>query len=122
MKKTELFTVLGKTTRLTSYNEVTEIKAYLESKDWFHDGTVESISHDKECTQIGFKHYNDPEYTIQRLIFTGNVELTMNLDLLVRHIYEITFEENQKTTVCFEGTAIEIQSDQVMLQIQELVS
>lgn len=122
MVKTELFTVGGKTTRLTSYDEVSEIKAYLEYKDWFHDGTVESISHDKECTKIVFKHYNDPEHTIQRLIFTGNVDLTMNLDILVRHIYEITVEVNQRTTVCFEGIAIEIQADQVILQIQKLVS
>ena len=66
MKKTELFTVRGKTTRFTTYDDISEIVAYLEAKDDFHDGTVETICHDEESTTIGFKHYADPEYTIWR--------------------------------------------------------
>ena len=122
MKKTEFFTVRDKTTRITTYNDMAEIVAYLESKGNFHDGTVETIGHDEESTSIGFKHYNDPEYTIHRLIFTGNVELRLNVDLLVRYIYEIQFGTEDGVDVFFDGTGIEVKADHVVLRIQELMT
>lgn len=121
MKKTELFTVGDKTTRLTTYDDISEIVAYLESKGNFHDGTVEIIGQDKGSTTIGFKHYSDPEYTIHRLIFTGNVELRLNVDLLIRCIYEIQCDFGERATVFFEGIGIKVKSDHVILQVQELI-
>lgn len=122
MKKTELFTARGKTTRFTTYDEISEIVAYLEAKGDFHDGTVETIGHDEESTTIGFKHYGDPEYTIHRLIFTGNVELRLNVDLLVRCIYEIQCGMEERVNVFFDGAGIEITADHVTLQVQELIA
>lgn len=122
MANTELYTVRGKTTRFTKYDSLSEIEAIMEEKGYFHDGTVECISHDAECTSVAFKHYNDPEHTIQRLIFTGNVVLNLNLDLVIRSIYEIKFEGTERVTVFFDGIGIEVQADHVVLQIQELIS
>lgn len=122
MKKTEFFTVRDKTTRITTYDDMAEIVAYLESKGDFHDGTIEVIGHDEESTTIGFKHYNDPEYTIHRLIFTGNVELRLDVDLLVRCIYEIQCRAEERVNVFFDGTGIEVTADHVVLQIQELMA
>ena len=114
--------VRDKTTRFTTYDDIAEIVAYLESKGNFHDGTVEAIGHDEESTTIGFKHYSDPEYTIHRLIFTGNVELRLNVDLLVRCIYEIQCDSKEKIDVFFDGTGIEVKADHVVLRIQELMT
>ena len=121
MVHTELYTVRGKTTRFTKYDSLSEIQAFMEEKGYFHDGTVECISHDAECTTVAFKHYSDPEHTIQRLILTGNVVLKLSLDLAIRSIYEIVFEGTERVTVFFDGTGIEVQADQVVLQIQELI-
>ena len=109
-------------TQFTTYDDMEEIVAYLESKGNFHDGTVEAIGHDEESTTIGFKHYSDPEYTIHRLIFTGNVELRLNVDLLVRSIYEIQCETGERVNVFFDGVGIEITANHVILRVQELIT
>ena len=122
MKRIEHYTVRGKTTKFTEYDDVSEIIAVLEEKGLFHDGTVECISHDSDCTVIGFKHCGDPEHKIQRLIFTGNVELTLNLDLLVRHIYEISVSVDDRIDIFFDGTGIIVKADNIKLQIQERIN
>ncbi len=121
MANIELCTVRGKTTRFTNYDTLPEIKAFLEEKGYFHDGTVEYLGHDVDCTVVGFKHYNDPEHTIQRLIFSGNVVLKLSLDLVIRNIYDIEFEVADRIMVFFDGTGIEVRADKVVLQVQELI-
>lgn len=122
MAKIEEYTVRGKTTRFTEYDTIDEIIAIIEQNDQFHDGTIEHIGHDSQCTSIGFKHYKDPEHTIRRLIFTGNVELMLNLDLLVRYIYEISYSIDNRLEFIFYGTGIIVEADNVKLQIQELLN
>lgn len=122
MAKIEEYTVRGKTTRFTEYDSVDEIATIIETNGQFHDGTVEYIGHDTDCTAISFKHYQDPEFKVHRLIFTGNVELTLNLDLLIRCIYEIVLTVDDRVDVSFEGTGIIVKADKVKYQIQELVS
>ena len=122
MAKIEDYTIHGKTTRITEYDILTDIMAIIEEKDYFHDGSIECIAHNKECTIIGFRHYNDAEYKVQRLIFTGNVDLLLSLDLLVRYIYEIKFNISNQIEVEFEGTGIIVKADNVKFEIQELLS
>ncbi len=121
MAKIEEYTVRGKTTRITEYDILTDIMAAIEENDYFHDGSIECITHEKECTIIGFKHYDDGEYKIRRLLFTGNVDLSLNLDLLVRYIYEIKFDLRTQIEVEFGGTGIIVKADAVKFQIQELL-
>lgn len=121
MPKIEDCTIQGKTTRFTEYNDIKEIIAIIGENDQFHDGTIEHISHDPDATIVSFKHHEDPEHKIRRLIFTGNVELTMNLDLLVRYIYVISCEIDDKIGIYFDGTGIIVKADSVKYEIQELL-
>lgn len=121
MKKVNTDTVQGKTTQFTEYDEIPEIIAFLEENDWFHDGTIEWIGHDADCTVIGFRGYQDAEHKITRLIFNENAELTLNLDLLVRCIYEIVLTAENRIEVYFGGTGITVKADSIKLQIRELL-
>jgi len=107
--------------RMTEYDTSAEIIAIIEENDQFHDSSIEFICHDSECTTIGFKHYEDSEHTIRRFIFTGNVELTLNLDLLVRYIYEIQYRVDDRIELLFDGTGIIVKADKVKLQFQEIL-
>ena len=122
MPKIEDCTIRGKATRFTEYDDINEIIAIIEESNQFHDGTIEHISHDPDTTIVSFKHYEDTEHKIRRLIFTGNVELTMNLDLLVRYIYEISCEIDDKINIYFDGTGIIVRADSVKYEIQELLN
>ncbi len=121
MAKIEEYTVGDKTTRITEYDTIYDIMTIIDENDCFHDGSIEFITHNKKCTIVGFKHYNDAEYKIQRLIFTGNVDFSLSLDLLVRYIYEIKFDISSQIEVEFEDTGIIVKADKIKLEVQELI-
>ncbi len=121
MVKIEDITTHGKTTRITEYDTLTDIMAIINANDQFHDGSIEYIEHNAEYTTVGFKHYNDGEHKIQRIVFTGNVDLVLDLDLLVRYILEIRFDISNQTEVIFDGTGINVKADDIKLIVQELI-
>ena len=122
MPKVMYYSGNGKTTQITEYEDVAEIIRYVEANGQFHDGTVEFVSHNSEGTVIGFKKYDDPEYKFHRIAFEGNVDLTMELDLLVRYIFEIAITTDGRVRVSFDGTGIAVIADHIKLEIQELIS
>lgn len=122
MAKIEDYTIHDKTTRITEYDTITDIMAIIEEKDYFHDGSIEYIEHNAEYTTVGFKHYNDGEHKIQRIVFTGNVDLVLDLDLQQRYIYEIRFDISNQIEVIFDGTGINVKADNIKLVIQELLN
>lgn len=117
MAKITEHSVRGKNARITEYNDFAEILAIIEQNDRFHDGTVEFIAHNSIETVIGFKHYKD--HKIYRLVLTGNIEFSLELDLLQRYIYEIRYAIDKRIEVFFDGTGILTKADHVKLQIQE---
>lgn len=122
MSKIEEYTIRGKITRVTAYESIDEIIAVIQAHEQFHDGFIEYIGHDPNGTTIVFKHYADPEYKIYRLVFTGNAELFLDLDLQVRYIYEVSIKADDRTEVFFDGTGIIVKADNVKLEVQELLN
>lgn len=121
MAKIEDITTHGKTTRITEYDTLTDIIAIINENDQFHDGSIEYIEHNAEYTTIGFKHCNDGEHKIQRIVFIGNVDLLLDLDLLVRYIFEIRLDISNQIEVIFDGTGINVKADNIKLVVQELI-
>lgn len=122
MIKTEQFTVRGKTTQFTTIDDYQSIVAAIEARDAFHDGTIEHISHDSDCTSIAFHHYEDPEHKIYTLVFEGSVELQMNYDAQLRVIYEISLTNGDGVEVVFDGTGIIVKAEIVRLTMKELIN
>ena len=119
MSKTEYKTVCGNRFRFTEYDDITEIATFIAAHDLFHDASIEHIEHTAEHTTISVRHYADNEDTVHRLRFTGNVALIMDLDLLLRFIYEIELSVKDRIQASFEGTGIIVKSDKLTLITQE---
>ena len=122
MTKTEQITVRGKTTQFTTIDDYQNIVDAIEARDAFHDGTIEHISHDSDCTSIAFHHYEDPEHKIYTLVFEGSVELQMNYDAQLRVIYEISLTNGDGVEVVFDGTGIIVKAEIVRLTMKELIN
>lgn len=121
MTETKQITVGGKTTQFTTIDDFQGVMDAIEARGAFHDGTIEHIGHDADCTSITFHHYEDPEHKMYTLIFEGSVDLRMNYDARLLVIYEIAITAEDRIEAVFEETGIIIKADKVKLSIKELI-
>ncbi len=107
-------------TRITKITEIEEILEEVNAKDQLHDWSLEYISCDGKSAQVTVKSYEDE--TLFHFHISGLQQYNIDLDVVVRWLYEVNFKVSNVISIIFDGVGIEITAKEVVLEIQEKIS
>ena len=106
-------------TQITKITDITEIIGEVNAKDRLHDWSLEYISCDGKSAQVTVKSYEDE--TLFHFHINGLQQFNINLDVVVRWLYEVDFKVSNVISIIFDGVGIEITAEEVILEIQEKI-
>lgn len=107
-------------TRITKIVEIEEIINEVTARDQLHDWSLEYVSCNGNDAQITAKSYEDE--TLFRFYIIGLQQYNIDLDVVVRSLYEVNFKVSNVISIIFDGVGIEITAKEVILEIQEKIS
>lgn len=107
-------------TRITKITEINEIKEEVDANDQLHDWSLEYISCNGKDAHITAKSYEN------EILFCFHIKelqnYNINLDVVVRWLYEVNIEASNDISIIFDGVGIEMSAKEVILEIQEKIS
>lgn len=107
-------------TRITTITGIEEIIDEVNAKDQLHDWSLEYISCNGKEAQITAKSYEDE--TLFHFHIKELQNYSIDLDVLVRWLYEVNIKVLNSIFIIFDGVGIEMSAKEVILEIQEKIS
>ena len=107
-------------TRITTITGIEEIIDEVNARDQLHDWSLEYISCNGKDAQITAKSYEDE--TLFHFHIKGLQKYNIDLDVVVRWLYEVNIEVSNDISIIFDGVGIEMTAKEVILEIQEKIS
>ena len=107
-------------TRITTIIGNEEIIDEVNAREQLHDWSLEYISCNGKDAQITAKSYEDE--TLFHFYIKEVQKYNIDLDLVVRWLYEVNIEVSNDISIIFDGVGIEMSAKEVILEIQEKIS
>ncbi len=107
-------------TRITKITGINEIIEEVDANDQLHDWSLEYISCNGKDAQITAKSYEDE--TLFHFHIKELQKYNIDLDVVVRWLYEVNIEVSNDISIIFDGVGIEMSAKEVILEIQEKIS
>ena len=107
-------------TQLTKITGINEVIEEVNANEQLHDWSLEYIACDGKDAQITVKSYEDE--TLFHFHMKGLKQYKIELDVLVRWLYEVNIKVSSETTIIFDGVGVEITAKEVTLEIQKKIS
>jgi len=107
-------------TRITTITGIEEIIDEVNARDQLHDWSLEYISCNGKDAQITAKSYEDE--TLFHFHIKEVQKYNIDLDVVVRWLYEVNIEVSNDISIIFDGVGIEMTAKEVILEIQEKIS
>lgn len=107
-------------TRITKITGINEIIEEVDANDQLHDWSLEYISCNGKDAQITAKSYENETLFHFRIKELQNYSI--DLDVVVRWLYEVNIAVSNNISIIFDGVGIEMSAKEVILEIQEKIS
>ena len=107
-------------TRITKITEINEIIEEVDANDQLHDWSLEYISCNGKDAQITAKSYENE--TLFHFHIRELQNYSIDLDVVVRWLYEVNIAVSNDISIIFDGVGIEMSTKEVILEIQEKIS
>ena len=106
-------------TRITKITGIDEIIEEVGANDQLHDWSLEHISCNGKDAQITAKSYENE--TLFHFHIKELQKYNIDLDVVVRWLYEVNIEVSNDISIIFDGVGIEMTAKEVILETQEKI-